>query len=209
MDEFIVLTPDPKEAHSFYYQYIFQENLQLEFLCKKYNFESKAPYSWKWELFGAILVGDKRKKLLLEDSDKREHKGADLLNHEIKSSGEGSAFEYQYHPESWQDKLREDRRVTHIYVSYSEDYKDITVRALEGSKLENYFKEWEPELAIYWKDETSKKITNKRFRRHIPYSRVRSEGRIICAIKNTELLYSNNQGMAGDLLLKPKSKRNN
>ena len=207
MVDLIVLTPDPISAHSFYFKYIYQENLELVFLCDKYNFESKAPYSWKWELFGATLVGDKRKKIVDEDASPREHKGADLTNHEIKSSIDGHAFEYQYHPDSWQEKLREDRRVMHVYVSYSEDYKDITVRTLTGDQLEPYFQEWEPELLAYWTDDENKKISNKRFRRNIPFSKVRNEGRIICAIKNTELFYSNNQGMASDLLIKSKPKR--
>lgn len=201
MDEFKVVIPNAKLAHEFYYKYIYQENLELDYLCSHYNFESKAPYSWKWEIFGAMLVGD-RKKVAVNN----EHKGADLANHEIKSSKDTGAFEYQYHLDSWKEKIQEDSKVTHIYISYSNNYRDVVVRSLPGSKLKEQLDEWAAELQFYWKDDTNQRISNKRFRKQIPYERVRSEGKIICTIKDSDLIYFDRFGIPGNVLLKPNKK---
>jgi len=83
MNEFLVTTSDPVAAREFYYKHIFEDTHDLETLCKTYNFKTRTPYNWKWELFSAILVGDKAKNADM---------GADLINYEVKSANELPRF---------------------------------------------------------------------------------------------------------------------
>lgn len=190
---FLLTTSNPEKAYQFYYKHIYEDNKDLVTLCSDYNFESKQP-SWKWELFSAILMGDKAKD---------NNKGADLINYEVKSAKENGAYEYQYHCDSWPTKISEDKRVSHLYISYSENCEDIVVRLMSVDKILHYFQEWETHLPAYWTTEEIEKVSNKRFRRAIPASMVSKNGKIIFVVKNTQLLYSNNLGMDSNLLLKP------
>jgi hypothetical protein len=194
MSEFLVTTANPTEAHAFYYKQIYEDNRDLEVLCKRHNFKTRDPYNWKWELFAAILVGDKAKTA---------DNGADLVNYEVKSRGVQLPFEYQYHSDSWPSKLEEDKKVTHLFISYSPLYMDIVVRAVTSEKLLHFFQEWEPELQLYWKEESKEKVSNRRFRKAIPYATVCEKGKIICVIDKTKLIYSDTQGIDSNLLLKP------
>jgi len=198
MNEFLVTSSNPEGAHEFYYKHIYEDNRDLEVLCERYNFKTRGPYNWKWELFSALLTGDKAKNADM---------GADLINYEVKSAKDTSSFEYQYHPESWNTKLEEDKRVTHLFISYTPKYADIVVRIVPGEKLSNFFQEWGPELTTFWVNESAEKISNKRFRKNIPYTTVCDKGRVICVINATKLIYTAPGGIASDLLLRPIKKK--
>ena len=85
-----------------------------------------------WELFGSILTGSKGTPGY----------GTDLENYEVKSATEGSSFEYQYHLHGGISKLNEDMKVDHIFISYSKDYKHVTVRLVKGATLATEFESW-------------------------------------------------------------------
>jgi len=85
-----------------------------------------------WELFGSILTGSKGTPGY----------GADLENYEVKSATEGNSFEYQYHLHGGISKLEEDMQVDHIFISYSSNYRDVTVRLVKGEALAAEFESW-------------------------------------------------------------------
>jgi len=195
MNHLLVTAPDPKLAHEFYFKQIYTDNKDLEYLCNQYNFKTRDPYNWKWELFSAILVGDKAKDA---------NSGADLCNFEVKSAQDAtSGFEYQYHPNSWEAKLEEDKRVSHILIRHSSNYENLNVSLVEGPKLLDFFELWEPAIRTYWQTESS----NKRFRKSIPYRVIQKRGKTICVIDKTKLLYFDLSGIDNDLILKPIKKK--
>ncbi len=89
-----------------------------------------------WELFGAILTGDRGTGSY----------GADLNNYEVKSSIDNNSFEYQYHLRTGRNKLLKDMAIDHLYVSYSRDYRTVIVRKLTGDFLREIFQSWLPGL---------------------------------------------------------------
>ncbi|MEC4818257.1 MAG: hypothetical protein SAK29_34040 [Scytonema sp. PMC 1069.18] len=110
------------EAYEFYRKFIYNE--ELINLLREYNIRIPGSISPQlWELFGAILTGDKGTGTY----------GADLSNYEVKSSIDGNSFEYQYHLRTGRDKLLKDMTVDHLFVSYSRDYRNVTVRQLGGN----------------------------------------------------------------------------
>ena len=126
-----------------------------------------------WEVFAAILFDETKKA-----------KGSDLQNYEIKSSKEeGGSFEYQYHKDGGLDKIKEDKRVKHVFITYSEEYKNISVRIIEGKQLtERYFDVWEKGIQPNY----AKGASNKRYRRSISRGFVKKHGRLILEINNEE-----------------------
>ncbi len=127
-----------------------------------------------WELFGAILTGDKGK----------EGYGSDLEHHEVKSSVQGASFEYQYHLNAGKQKLLEDINVDHVFVSYSPDYKDIDVRLVKGSALKERFDSWMPGLIANYEGETRR----QRYRKNIPYGVVARSGELMMQVRQGELV---------------------
>lgn len=105
-----------KEAFAFYKKFIYNEEKQLLLTKHSLHVAGSVP-AVDWELFGAILTGDKGKLGY----------GADLEHFEIKSSVLGGSFEYQYHLNGGKQKLLDDMVVDHIFISYTPDYKNITV----------------------------------------------------------------------------------
>jgi len=133
-------------------------------------------HSIDWELFGSILTGDIGKYGY----------GSDLTNHEVKSAKEGSAFEYQYHLNTGEIKLRDDKSVEHIFISYSPDYKNVVVRKVAGYELADIFASWEEGLRANYTGSTRK----QRFRRSISYQTIVKKGEIVMQIKNCQLIVS-------------------
>ncbi|MEY4723369.1 MAG: hypothetical protein RLZZ324_882 [Candidatus Parcubacteria bacterium] len=108
-----------KEAHDFYTKHIYSAGLQRLLRGHDLNIAGSVP-PVIWELFGAILTGDKGKKGY----------GSDLKGHEIKSAHDGGGFEYQYHLLGGQKKLTEDMSVRNLFISYSPYYKYVVIRLL-------------------------------------------------------------------------------
>jgi hypothetical protein len=127
-----------------------------------------------WELFGAILTGDKGK----------EGYGSDLEHHEVKSSVDRASFEYQYHLHGGKQKLVDDEKVDHVFISYSPDYKDIDVRVVKGSALKDRFKSWMPGLVANYEGDARR----QRYRKSISYGTVVKNGAVVMQVRQGELV---------------------
>ena len=64
-------------------------------------------------------------------------------SYEVKSSTYGSAFEYQYHRNSWRAKLDADRAAGHLFISHQDLLRLVEVRYCDGSDLREFFDAWE------------------------------------------------------------------
>lgn len=160
-------------AFDFYKKFIFNEEKRT--LLGKHNLHVTGSVpSRDWELFGAILTGD----------DGKQGYGSDLQHHEIKSSVLGASFEYQYHLHAGKQKLLEDSKVDHIFISYSPDYKDVEVRIMRGSELKAKFKSWMPGLIKNYEGPNHR----QRYRKNIAFGVVKKEGQLIMKIARGELV---------------------
>ncbi len=163
---------DIEAAFAYYAKHIHrQERFDL---LKEHKFEVAGSIpSIDW-VFGAILTGDDRKLGY----------GSDLKDHEVKSAVEGSSFEYQYHRHGGLAKLDEDKTVDHVFVSYAPDYKRVTVRLVDRSKLASIFESWRDGLVQNYQGTAPK----QRYRKSIAYGTVTREGEIIFQIENSWLV---------------------
>ena len=161
------------KAFNFYKKFIYNEELQTLLHKHKRHIAGSVP-SVYWELFGAILTGDKGK----------DGYGSDLEHHEVKSAGNDGSFEYQYHFHTGQKKLVEDANVDHVFVSYSSDYKDIDVRLVKGVDLKIKFESWMPGLKKNYKGKTRK----QRYRKSISLGTVKRLGKTIVKVRQGELV---------------------
>lgn len=139
-----------EEAYSYYVTYIFQPT-KLD-LLKEYNFSPAGSISSvDWEVFGAILTGQKKVST-----------GPDLKHYEVKSAVEKASFEYQYHLYGGSEKFAYDLAANQVFVSYNPSYANVEIRMAHGSMFEPYFTKWQSEY-----NDTIKSCL--RFRRSIPY----------------------------------------
>lgn len=162
-----------REAYEFYRKFIYNEEQQRLLLEHQLHVAGSVP-SVIWELFGAILTGDKGKKGY----------GSDLSEHEIKSAISGSSFEYQYHFHGGKKKLEDDMCVNHIFINYSRDYKQVDVRFIEGGMLKEIFSSWMPKLLENYTGPNRK----QRYRKNIPFGFVKKNGVLLMEVKDGELL---------------------
>lgn len=165
-----------QEAYNYYNKHI---NRQERFdLLKQHTLSVAGSIpNIDWELFGAILTGDKG----------RQGYGADLDQHEIKSAVLGNSFEYQYHLYGGEAKLNEDMSVDHIFISYSPDYQNVAVRLIAGIELAPIFESWRSGLIANYTGENRK----QRYRKSIAYSTVIKKGAILMQIQDGQLVYAN------------------
>lgn len=161
------------DAYEFYRKFIYNEEHQRVITERGFHVAGSVA-SVNWEVFASLLTGDKGK----------EGYGADLTNHEVKSSVDGNSFEYQYHLNAGKVKLHDDIEVNHIFISYSADYKDIEVRLLEGAKLKATFESWMPGLVENYEGETPK----QRYRKSISYGFVKNNGVLILKTQDGNLV---------------------
>lgn len=124
-----------------------------------------------WELFASILVRDRG---VLGQS------GLDLESYEVKSAGHGSAFEYQYHRNSWREKLASDRTAGHLFISHEDWLQLVEVRFCTGSALSEFFDKWEREQP--YSDDRQ-----QRFRKSIPFGWVCEHAELLLRINDGEV----------------------
>ena len=161
-----------KGAFDFYNRYIYNEEHQK--LLAEHGFStagSIAPVNW--ELFASILTGDNGKSGY----------GSDLDNFEVKSAVEGGGFEYQYHLHGGKTKLKDDMVVNHVFVSYSRDYRNITVRLIKGDLLKPKFESWLPGLIENYEGKNRK----QRYRKSISYGYVKKNGVVVLSASGGKL----------------------
>lgn len=179
------LKPDLDTAMKFYQKQIIEIDKELFPILEKYQFKNKVP-SWKWEIFAAVLVGDKC-KIITEGRNSKNGRGADLTKHEIKSRLNGDAIEYQYHKNSWRDKLEEESKISHIYISYWPEYRNLDVRLIPGSNLTDFFAIWAPKIKLIYENENERENSD-RARFYIPFKIVCERGTTILSVRNTQVI---------------------
>ena len=89
-----------------------------------------------WEVFASIL---------LKSMGSPSRRGPDLGEYEVKSAVDGGSFEYQYHRNSWEDKLAADSRAGHVFIWHRDDLAHVEVWFCEGSALKEQFDKWRAE----------------------------------------------------------------
>ena len=139
-------------------------------LYKDRGIRSRVAMSEDWEVFASILV---------RDTGTSTASGLDLEGYEVKSAKDRGAFEYQYHKNSWKQKLDADRKAGHIFISHRDDLRHVDVRYCEGSQLLEFFDLWESE-------EPYSKPDAQRFRRSISHGWVQENATLILQIENGE-----------------------
>ncbi|MCU6226336.1 hypothetical protein [Morganella morganii] len=142
-----------------------------------------------WELFGSILTGRYGNGVT----------GADLQGWEVKSSTQGSSYEYQYHLNTGEAKLIEDCYVNHLFCSYSSDYRDVVVKAIPGYELKDeFFNVWLPEYRLNYDRSAASSVRRQRFRKSISYGFVQRCGRTVLEIRSG-YLYSKDDNLLQEL----------
>ena len=89
-----------------------------------------------WEVFAAILLRQEGVASLT---------GPDLGDIEVKSAVAGGAFEYQYHKNSWREKLEADRSAGHVFIWHQDELRHVEVWYADGPQLDDLFTAWEAE----------------------------------------------------------------
>ena len=137
---------------------------------KKYGFSTNGLVSSNdWEVFAAILFDEVKKPY-----------GSDLQNYEVKSAVCGNSFEYQYHKRSGPRKLEEDKKVKHLFITYSSDYKSISVWLMECSQLTQKFDSWAKGI------QESYAQGKQRYRKNIPYGLVKEKAKLLFELVENE-----------------------
>lgn len=124
-----------------------------------------------WELFASILVRDRGVPT---------QSGLDLERYEVKSASYGSSFEYQYHRNSWREKLDADRTAGHLFISHQDWLQLVEVRYCAGSALLGFFDAWEAERPYSGSGQ-------QRFRRSVPFGWVRDNAELLLRIEDGEV----------------------
>ena len=124
-----------------------------------------------WELFASILVRDRGMPT---------QSGLDLERYEVKSATYRSAFEYQYHRNSWREKLEADRAAGHLFISHKDLLRLVEVRYCDGSDLREFFDAWQAERP--YSDQGQ-----QRFRRSVPFGWVRRNAALLLRIEDGEV----------------------
>ena len=135
--------------------------------------EPRMVMSEDWEVFAAILF-----KVVSSAS----RAGPDLGEYEVKSAIDSNAFEYQYHRNSWKEKLDADRRAGHVFIWHRDELSWIEVWFCEGSDLDEHFDSWE-------KDRPYSRPEQQRFRRNVSAGWVKDNAILLLRVVNGESVY--------------------
>lgn len=171
-------------AYNFYSRHIYDEEIINLLMTHNLKVAGHVP-SVLWELFASILTGRRGNGVT----------GADLQGWEVKSSTWGSSYEYQYHLNTGEAKLREDCNVNHLFCSYSADYRDLIVKAIPGFELkERFFDIWLPKYETNYDRTVEREMRRQRFRRSIPFGFVQQHGRTLLEVRGGHM-YSKNDSL--------------
>lgn len=165
---------DTERAYEFYKDEILGSTQSRSRWYEAYGFRNPRTTSVDWEVFGAVLLRQKRSG---------NPYGHDLEQAEVKSCGpSGSSFEYQYHKKGGISKLDQEHLINHVYICYSEDYLDVKVYLVRGNDLKPLFDSWRDALVANYKDGL-----RQRYRKAVPRSIVLRFGETILDIQFGEL----------------------
>ena len=165
---------DVKRAYEFYKDEVLGSTRSRSRWYEEYGFKNPRTTSVDWEVFGAVLLRQKRSG---------NSYGHDLEQAEVKSCGpSGSSFEYQYHKKGGLIKLDQEHLINHVYVLYSEDYLDVQVYLVRGNDLKPLFDSWRDALVANYTDSL-----RQRYRKAVPKATVLNLGEKILDIQSGEL----------------------
>lgn len=173
-------------AYEFYAKHIYDEEKIMLLNKHKLSVAGSVP-SVLWELFGALLV----------ERSGAGNTGADLDGWEVKSAKQGGSYEYQYHLNTGEQKLKEDCLVNHLFCSYSVNYENVTVRIILGSDLEvDFFNSWHASYKDNYNSSVPSNQRRQRFRKSISFGYVKKNGTLILEIKNGLIIFRDDKLMS-------------
>lgn len=164
-------------AMVFFHAYIYGPLRGKARLYRDRGIHARVAMSEDWEVFASILV---------RDTGTSTAAGLDLEGFEVKSAKDTGSFEYQYHRNSWKEKLDADRTAGHIFISHRNELRHVDVRYCEGDRLSEFFDIWEGENPYTRPNE-------QRFRRSVPYGWVKETAELILRIEDGEPTFQHDQ----------------
>ena len=129
-------TLDVQAALIYFHAYMYGPYKGRVRLFRQRGLAPRMVMSEDWEVFASIL---------LKTTGAASRSGPDLGEHEVKSAVDGGSFEYQYHRNSWKEKLAADRRAGHVFIWHRDELSCVEVWFSEGSGLDEHFRAWESE----------------------------------------------------------------
>ncbi len=130
-----------------------------------------------WEVFASILTGD---------PGTGTNEGIDLNDYEVKSARKGSSFEYQYHRNSWQEKLQRDIAVGHLFFMHERNLQRVELWFAAGTELApSFFEKWLAEKPY-------SDPSQQRFRRSVNFSWVMAHGELLMVLQDGEVTHPHN-----------------
>jgi hypothetical protein len=130
-----------------------------------------AAMSSDWEVFASIL---------LRDPGKKRAAGIDLSQYEVKSALDGGSYEYQYHKNTGEEKLRKDMEVGHLFFDHRDNLRHVDLRYAHGSWMILFFKKWLEDYPDPYP---------QRYRKNIPFNWVKQNGLLLMTLKKGEVTY--------------------
>lgn len=127
-----------------------------------------------WEVFASIL---------LRTTGTTSRAGTDLRDYEIKSAVDGNSFEYQYHRNSWQEKLAADRQAGHVFIWHRDELSHVEIWFCEGQTLAEQLNEWEAEQPYADGQQ-------QRFRKSVNPAWVRENADLLLLVKDGEAVHA-------------------
>ena len=166
-------TLDVQAALIYFHAYMYGPYKGRVRLFRQRGLAPRMVMSEDWEVFASIL---------LKTTGAASRSGPDLGVHEVKSAVHGGSFEYQYHRNSWKEKLAADRRAGHVFIWHRDELSCVEVWFSEGSSLDEHFRAWES------KDPYSQE-GRQRFRKTVSAGWVKDNATLLLRIVEGEAVY--------------------
>ena len=163
---------DIENALIFFHAYMYGPLRGKLRLYKARDMSPRMVMSEDWELFASIL---------LRDRGGASQSGLDLEGYEVKSASGRGSFEYQYHRNSWREKLGDDREAGHLFISHEDGLQLVEVRYCEGADMRGrFFDAWEAERPY-------SDPGQQRFRKQVPSGWVRENATLLLRLVDGEV----------------------
>ena len=166
-------TLDVQAALIYFHAYMYGPYRGRVRLFQQRGLEPRMVMSEDWEVFASIL---------LKAMGAASRSGPDLDEHEVKSAVYGGSFEYQYHRNSWKEKLAADRCAGHVFIWHRDELSHVEVWFCEGSGLDEHFRAWEAEAPY-------SEGGQQRFRKNVSAGWVRKNASLLLRIVDGEAVY--------------------
>ena len=164
---------DVQGALIYFHAYMYGPYRGRARLFRLRNLEPRMVMSEDWEIFASIL---------LREMGTTGRSGPDLGDYEVKSAVDGGSFEYQYHRNSWQQKLAGDRRAGHVFIWHKDELSHVEVWFCGGSTMNEHFNAWEAENPYSTSGQ-------QRFRKTVSAGWVRGNATLLLRVENGEATY--------------------